>query len=295
MRSFYETSFGKRKTVAALIAVCAAVVGCTSTLESVNNTLDGVNRGFECADNNNSFRCADEIELGAAVTGRARPSEDQPYDRADFYVFTLPSPGVIEVAVIPASTTGSSDAGSRATLYNADQQKISSNGSGGAGRSLFLDVTADSGLYYLEVNRFRANQPPYELTVTLDTEDSFEINDTFAQAKAILLDEKVEAKMKPALDKDFYVIEVAEAGNVEVAVDPVPATLSMKVEAFNERQRNVAYPSRSGGAEGQSVFWSFEAPEPGKYYLQVNSNGQQPSDPVYGLEVSMENASEQME
>ena len=230
-------------------------------------------------DSDNTFRCARRAELGMTV--QLAPFEKERYSgvwKRNYVKVEPERAGILEVAIDPMPP--GMQAGVK--VYNARQEAIGNTQTHEEGKSLYYEVPVRSGTYYVGA-RALGDSARYDLRVSLDTEDIYEVNDGFSEAKEIAVGETAKAKIKPQGDEDLYQIEVEEAGPARVFIDEVPANVAMGVAVYDERQKRISIERAAGRDEGQGLAHSFEAPVPGTYYVRASGSGR--SDDFYELTV----------
>lgn len=227
---------------------------------------------------NNTFGCATPLEVGPLTTQRSGTPMRGDFDEKDFYRLSVSEAGVLDVAIQPLE--GQTQLLS--SLYDSDRRLVEEVSIASRGSRVAYSAAVRPGTYFLEVERVRG-AGPYEAQVTLDREDAFEVNDTFAEAKPVELGESYRIKSKPAEDPDYFVFESGGADSLEVVLQSVPRELKPVPAAFDERQQLIAELSSRRTKAGMDVQWQFAAP-PGKGYLLIRPRGRRlSSDATYTL------------
>jgi len=200
------------------------------------------------------------IGLNKNVRGKIGSSNDK-----DYFKITTSQAGVIEVAVNPVP----SEIRMNITVYDEKQNVIASKLASEYGQSTFVNVLGSAGVHYILLSNYYSSYSvnDYNLLVTLDTFDSYEVNNSFYNASLISVNTDINGKIRAEGDKDYFKFTVADAGVLKISVDPMPSEVKMHVTLYDGQQNVVAYRT---AAYGDSIF--FEASnEPGTYYIKLNS------------------------
>lgn len=155
-----------------------------------------------------------------------------------FFRVEVDQGGILDVTLdpVPASQRLQLD------IYDASQNRINSTWASQSGQSIFYSQVARPERYYLSVRDTARSSDGqrYTLTAELDTSDPYEVNDTFAEAADIPVNEPIEAYLRPGNDKDFFRFEVPEAGVVQFTLDPVPSEPQLRMDIYNTQQNQVS-------------------------------------------------------
>jgi hypothetical protein len=248
-------------------------------VEADETGSSGTADGGECSDAD-AFACAAELVLGEPVEGLL-----DELGEGDYWAVTLPGPGVLEIAVDPVPAEIDADV----YVYDAGEIEVGNATGSSPGQGAYLDLLRPAGPAYVAIFDGYGDaqtDSPYELLVTLDETDTFELNNSFGQAAPIELDQEVVAKIRPRGDVDYFRLEVPAGGVLDLAVDPVPAALDLDLWAYQGMQQQIA--GRTDSVPGQGVFLSVLVDQ-GTYYLAIEDSWHdaQSADP-YTLVASLD-------
>jgi len=213
---------------------------------------------------NNTFSDARPIAIGADVSGKIRPEGD-----VDYFKFRVGHAGVLEATVDPVPTGIDMDV----DLYSAGQERITYSHYTSPGQAVFVYVLRDTGLHYIMLSDGGGNAASreyYHLAVSVDSSDTFELNNTFSDARAIPLNTSLRAKIWCVGDNDYFKFTVAQAETVRVDVDTVPTTIGMRAQVYDPQQNRIAYTYEGG--RGAPVHLSAYLPGSGTYHLLLSSS-----------------------
>ena len=143
------------------------------------------------AGENDSIATAEELPLNTAVSGDISAKGD-----VDFYQFTLPEDGLLQVSMIADWVSDFGDS-YRITFYDADGNEISQDDYVHS-NTQFPANGWTAGVYYLSLAPYYADYPPastYTLTANFtpksqwESDSAYELepNDSFSNAKALTL------------------------------------------------------------------------------------------------------------
>ncbi len=183
------------------------------------------------------------IQLGQIVTGTIRSKDDK-----DFFLLDLVEPGILNLTLEPRGVAMSIE------LQGADEKRIDGIGIASVGQRRDLNYMAKPGIYFilLEGGFGQESKEEYTFTASLDTTDKYEINDTFADAKAINLiqEQEVKGKINPKEDKDFFKFTLEKTTTLDIVLTPlaeIDAYLSLYAPDQTTRLGFIS------GAKGQGV------------------------------------------
>lgn len=216
--------------------------------------------GQDLFEPNNTFFDAKEIFLDQPIQATIFDVGD-----FDFYYFDSPQAGVIEVVI---SAVGDVDIYS--ALHDAIQEFVIGDEEG-VNQPVDYDILRVAGRHYIEVQEAgsstRSSMNPYTLTVTLDTSDPQELNNSFQSATRINGGEEIRGTIRTFGDKDYYQFEIEQPGEIRVVVLDVPQAINMEYFLYNPFQQLIA----SGGAgNGLAIDATLEVTEIGTHYLLLD-------------------------
>lgn len=233
---------------------------------------------------NDIFGKPTPIEFDAPFQSNILPKGD-----VDWYAVTVEDQGELTVNVteVPENL----DISFR--IWNADKYALSSwfapLAKGGPVEGVF-DLP-EPGTYVIEMrdgsNDERSAIPFTTQVSFIPSQDGFEPNDKFGDAKPLALDEEVKATILPKGDVDWYRIEAPSGGELQISVTGVAKDLDISYRVWNSdkyAKSNWFAPFRAGGdTEG-----TFGLDAPGTYYLEVRdgSNDNRSVEP-YTLKVGI--------
>lgn len=216
---------------------------------------------------NNAFATAFGIGLN-------QPVEDRISERGqiDYFEILVPESGVLDAVLEPVPP----DQRLSVELFDAEQRQVAGGRAAGPGGRAVAAGPTEPGRYYLRVQSNRGShtsEASYTLTATLDRTDTYEINDTFAQAAEIELGEAIVGTIRPLKprnrrESDYYKLSVAQAGPYQFALDPVPPELRMTVAAYDATQKPIG--GNNAGGVGQSLFFEADLPA-GVVFIEVGT------------------------
>lgn len=227
---------------------------------------------------NNSFNDAKVIPLNADYECEIRPEGD-----TDFFKVDLPQPGVlcIDVDFVP------DDVDLEVNIYDSEQNDIAYS-SGNNGQPVYCYALRSAETCYFKFNDRYGNGSSrefYTFSLTLDTSDVYEVNNTFNQAKEVMLGDVIQAKIRPEGDVDLFKVFLPRDGVLELVIDPVPSELDIELKLFDSNQQDVEY---SGGSAGEPVSM-YEIMPAGNCYFQINDRyGNAMSTEFYNCSVNLD-------
>ena len=213
---------------------------------------------------NSTFETACTLTLG-----ETRPATVDADGDIDYYRFTTTAPGVATalVASLPDNIFF------EIKLYNADKEEIGSSNS--TGDAVGFPVLTDPATFYLSVEGRQASSDPYEVGVTFDDSDEYELNNSDDNPTPIALDQVVQGDIngyvyttenRDPLDQDFFVYDTTETGVAEVILSSVPTGSNLTIRVLDAAKQEIRQDAVvSAGQTGQFFILS----EPGKFYIEV--------------------------
>jgi PKD repeat protein len=213
---------------------------------------------------NNSFSTATPIEFDETQTADIFDTGDQ-----DYYSVTVESPGVIEILLsdIPGSQVYWID------LFNPLQQEISDDSGSATNPAMIRRLLCEPGTYFIRVSESGNNASsttPYQLTVSFNSDDAYECNNTFGAATPINPCLPLQANILPAGDQDCFDVSVSEAGDYSLSITNVPGNISFDAKVFDEFGSEIA--DNSNPAPGASVLLDFTINNSGIYTVCIDAN-----------------------
>ena len=135
------------------------------------------------------------------------------------------------------------------------------------------------GAYYIRVTRGNlgdyTSPNPYNLTISLDTSDIAEVNNTFQQAYHVSYCDTLHGKIRPANDLDYFSF-IATGPSATVYVTDVPQALTIRLRAYDNGQNQVG--STVVGNTGQPVSITFPTTAGDLFYVRVGDQYTTTSD-----------------
>ncbi len=182
---------------------------------------------------NNTLTSARTIGMNFLLQAKIKPEDDE-----DAFQFYSAKDGIVQFAIsnVPQNIDMVSD------VY--DYQNTYIGGITGAiGQSYNFSFLLFSGTYYIKLsdgNKNAFSDNFYNMELTLDTSDFWEINNSFPYAKTIAVNQNVEGKINPLGNIDMFKVNIATAGGIQVNVNSVPADITMVIELYNSNQVKVS-------------------------------------------------------
>lgn len=218
---------------------------------------------YEC---NNTFSTATPIELGITLQAQLYNGTN---NDPDYYQFQVPAGG----GVLNANLTIPAGVAYEVVLYDSNENEVDSDGGTVSNPAVISTRLCEGGLFYLLMRRNSSNTTdninPYELAVTLETEDTNECNDAFSQATEITSCAPINGSINPDGEFDWYKIQVDALANYNVRLRNVPATMRLRLEVSNADGEVLE--SERSEEEGLPVVVNFTPAEVGFYYFKVSS------------------------
>jgi hypothetical protein len=229
---------------------------------------------------NNTMVDARDIPMEQDVRAKIKPAGD-----ADWFKFTIPQTGVLEVSVDSVPLLVDMDV----FVYDYTGREVARSTGTGDGQDVFFMLLRDPGLHYIllrEGNGDNYGNYSYILRLHLDATDPYEINNTMADARDIPMEQDVRAKIKPAGDTDWFKFTIPQTGVLEVSVDSVPLLVDMDVFVYDYTGREVGRSTQTG--DGQDVFFMLLR-DPGLHYILLREgNGDNYGNAYYILHLGLD-------
>jgi len=230
---------------------------------------------------NNSCSTAKNIVLDREIKAAIYPEYD-----LDYFKFTTSEVGVIKVDLynVPENID------MQVTLRsNSDCTILTEEYNFRKGQGLSLFYTTIPGEYILEINDIDNNDfnsELYSLTVTLDTNDTYEINDACSDAKNISLNTEINASIYPLGDVDYFRFAVNQTGVYEIQIYDIPENININATLRTDDCEEIV--SEFIFNNGGSLSLLRQLGE-GEYILQLSDISNDASnDELYSLIVSMQ-------
>ncbi len=232
---------------------------------------------------NNSLAEAHALTVDTTVTGSISPPDDQ-----DFYSLTAPaapaSGGFFRVYLTDVSTTSSIAIEVRSILDNG--KVVSDDGHLTGGKSLFGYFSAAPGAdFYIKVSRWTGGaiaELDYRLRVDYTpVVDVHEPNDTQLEPASIELGEPATAYMFAGLETasaqaadyaDWYLVEEAPSGTLNVKIDSVPLNVRLLARVFDANTLAGLGIEQQGAMDGAPLDFDVVLPSAGPYLIRVRPN-----------------------
>ena len=209
----------------------------------------------------------------------------------DFFTFTLDEPTVVEVLITNIDPTIRMEI----QLYNEDRTTNGGDVQAPFGQNqLTHNRLLGAGTYYLRLNdqyNDQSGEAVYELTVSLDTNDANEINNSIDEATPVTFTDNssgvINGTIRSVGDVDFFTFTLDEPAVVEFLITNIDPAIRMEIQLYNEDRTT----------NGGSVFPSFGQNQlthnrllsAGTYYLSLNDQYNDNSGrSIYELTVSLD-------
>ncbi len=242
----------------------------------VDNGQDGIKDGIE-SQHILPFSYVDEIEpnntsstgmsIGScSVFGNIESTAD-----TDWYVINLDANAQYRIKLAGISEGNDYDL----YVYNSNLEQVASSRYGSNfDENITLDTTT-AGLYYINVYVYAFNPTgdhSYQLMVypSSNAPDSYEPNDSGTTAKKINSNTTINATLSTAIDDDWYVLDVPQAGKITVTLKNIPDGCDYDISVFNAN----SFTDLVGGSyksSNQSEKANVLITSPGQYYIKVYS------------------------
>lgn len=218
---------------------------------------------------NDRFALAAPLEFGDSYAATTFPQRD-----LDIYVIKTPSQGELSVEITQVPEVLNVEVRLRDNNLDVLNNWVGPLAHGGDTSATF-DLPA-GGRYFLEIGDGSADArsvDPYLVAVEfVPTGDESEPNDLLSRAVALPFGEEVHATIFPQRDRDWFAIDLPYLGELVVSATEVPADLDVSMRVWNSNRDPVSdwfAPLAHGG----DTTLTFDAPEPGRYYLEVADGG----------------------
>ncbi len=230
---------------------------------------------------NNGFGDANVVSLGTTVTGDFYYKYDY-----DWFRVKAEKSGVLNVSV----TQVPSGIDAHIILYDANGNWLAGvTGSVGSPVSLYRDVTP--GWYFINIDDYYdRSADPYTMIVSLQAvDDENEPNNEFSQAAEVATETKTRPHYTgyffPTYDYDWFRVNVATAGVLEISVTEVPTYRRATVNLYGA---NANWLAGVTSEEGTPVTLYYDA-IPDTYYFSIDDYYARSADP-YGFSVLVDEA-----
>lgn len=216
---------------------------------------------YEC---NNTFDDAAPIQFEQPINASIYDNGDN-----DYYQVEVPNSGYLYASLtnIPDGRTYI------VSIYNSNQERISSESGTDTNPATTGSLRCSGGTHYIVINESGNNSSSpdqYVLTVFFNDEDAYECNNNLADATPINPCNPVTGSILPNNDKDYYRINITEAGDYSVTVRDVPSNIAIDIEVINEFGDRVAI--NSGAPVSASANLNFSIATPGLYFVIINGS-----------------------
>ena len=226
----------------------------------LKNELIRINDQYEP---NNRFNTAKRINIGTTHSAYIFPRRDR-----DYYDFVLEKPGVLTIKI------STDDPLTRPSFRIISEENNTIRNWMAAPENKNEVETSNellSGRYYLEVMHYGDNYASlvdYKLDLALTpANDSYEKNDSFADAKAIKLNAPLNATIFPRGDKDFYKFRMMNPGELSVVLKS-GNLLRMAARLINADNGTILN-WQTASDFGKELNFAYSVKNPGLYYLDV--------------------------
>ncbi len=232
---------------------------------------------------NNELSQAAELALENAVTGYFFPRYDY-----DWFKVKISTPGVLNVSATNVPTY----LDAHINLYDANGKWLTGvTGSVGSPVSLLRDVTP--GKYFIILDDYYdRSADPYTMIVSLQAvDDENEPNNEFSQAAEVATETETKTRPHytgyffPTYDYDWFRVNVATAGVLEISVTEVPTYRRATVNLYGA---NANWLAGVTSEEGTPVTLYYDA-IPDTYYFCIDDYYARSADP-YGFSVLVDEA-----
>ncbi len=248
--------------------------------QNTNYTVSVEDRYFPANNGHNDFKNAQAVDF-TVIDGKATAGVDGWVgygDAADFYKFSPANAGKFSLSI------GGLESGVKVAVYDANGKQIKSVSAKGSG-VLFKDILI-SGAFYVSVTSGDNGKGKQNTDYTFDVVDDYfpnaTDNNTFRTATAVAPSETgvftAAGWVGYGDAADYYVVESASAGELELAISGVEAGLKIAIYDANGKQMKNVSVSASGKVVADLLV-------PGKFYISVISadNGKGKNNTGYEL------------
>ncbi|WP_282118030.1 hypothetical protein [Maribacter aquivivus] len=243
------------------------IVNC-GTDDSISTTDDVINIEEEKEEEQeevdcsvNCFQCAGEINLGENVVDKLEEENE-----VDYFKFTLDQDGVLEIKVnaTPDNLRLKSD------LLNVDCEEVFSETANNTGEGYTALYLIKAGDYVLKFSDSfgKVNNNDYSFSITLNTDDVYEINNSCDDAADISIGNEINMAIYPEDDIDYFKFSTTEPGVIKIDFYNVPENINLEtvlrsssdcIELVEEINNDLG--------EGLSLYYTADA---GDYILEIN-------------------------
>lgn len=216
--------------------------------------------------------------MGAIITGTINPAGD-----VDIFSFQVNQPGVLSMRVsnVPSNLA--------LTIHMLDPDLLQwiTVSSVVAGNSVGFDWNAcKMGKYYIRIfqpqNNFSAS--PYTVTASLNIDDIYECNNSFDEAKSLVLNQSVNAYINSEGDRDYFLMDFPSAGQLNLNVPTLPGNMRMVLYVY-DFARNLVKKTNVPVSSGTPVSMQTTIAA-GKHYIVVEDDNYNMSTTKYTLNTS---------
>ena len=225
---------------------------------------------YEC---NRTFAEAAPVAIGDTINATIRSAGD-----LDYYQLEVSQPGIIVInSLVPANLR------SFIALYDKDRKEIArKTGSTGRPDGLVTKLCG-VGTYYIlfadnsGLNSFSSES--YRLTVSLDTTDTYECNDEFADAKPVTLCDTIRGAIFPSGDEDYYAVSLGADDTLVIDFGDQFTNIETSIFGYNPDQSVLEL---SQDQPGDPI--ALVPQDSGSYFIQVTArNRNEASQQLYSL------------
>jgi PKD repeat protein len=234
---------------------------------------------------NNSFAQATPITTGQSLQGTIMAKGDN-----DYFTYNLTKDGIMNVTVTPVPLFAISNRLYLAAYYSASSTAQIKEVNALPGESIVTAVgPRTAGKYYLRLYGTAGAESisPYNITISYDTTDKYEINNTFSTGTSIIPGQSYKASIWPVGDLDYYAFTAIKNGPVTIAVPNVPEGLSYLImDLFNSANTSSVILNNSASTNKPLTITStFNLIANQKYYIKMYSSYSGESNKQYELKV----------
>ncbi len=225
---------------------------------------------------NNSFAQANLIELKdltSAIKGSINPNKD-----VDFYKVEIPRGGVLILNILDVP----SNIDMLVTLYDANQQKVTSKKANN-GNPVNLNIQlCDAGTYYFQLkedNNNGSSPELYNFKIAFDTSDIYECNDFISSASKVDLCKVVKGNIRLPNDWDYFSFDAIKGEAITVEISDYQSVFIPELTLYNDIQ--VPFKWDVGSQASLSI--SFIPETSGRHYVRVRALGTNSFEELYSL------------
>ncbi|GHV26466.1 hypothetical protein AGMMS4952_06590 [Spirochaetia bacterium] len=214
----------------------------------------------DTAEPNDTLKEATPIGRGDTIPGYFLTPED-----VDWYTVTAPKAGRLLVY-----TSGTMD--TLLEVYDKREELIANDDdSGYQGNAKLVAGIPDAGPLYIKVDSYQGSTGRYFLhTLFLDpvNPDSFEDDDSLANAKDSQIGARQERNFTEASDEDWVRLQIKTGGTYAISAQAADDYLDTFIELFDVKEELLAQDDDSGG--NWSALLTIHL-DPGIYYLKITT------------------------